>query len=122
MKTNIIVLCDTCGQELNVTNVVSDFTNQIKMNVQPCSNKDCHDGFCDDCEDITILTEKVKMLKQRMENINLIMLPGNKKLKLIVYPECFGDRDSKRAKDTNDGGCVDNCKYKKECIEKTAIN
>jgi len=45
------------------------------------------------------------------------MLSVNRKLKLVEYPECFGERDGEKLRK-----CNKDCEYIKECIEKTVIS
>ena len=121
MKTNLIIVCETCGEELNVTDTVCDITNRIKFTVQPCANKKCNKDFCANCEDVQNLSDKLSILEQRIRDANLIMIPIKRKLKLVELPDCFGERDAEKAK-KEDCQCKDECGYVEECIEKTAVS
>lgn len=68
MQSIIIVKCDTCGDELNVTDISASLSNEIIMKIQPCNTKDCgrRDDCITECEDVLDLQEQVRELNIKL--------------------------------------------------------
>ncbi len=68
--TEIIIKCDNCESELEVSDKYIHNMGSIVIVVKPCTDTNCYD--CSDCEDakaLKALIEKFNALKEKLKGL-----------------------------------------------------